>query len=578
MGDVNQMLLGLSKPNRNINKLLYYRGCLLLAFLVSMYYCSKLSWSMPLVPHQVIFLGFLAVGAVVLDIFVIETKYIRLNLVLGLLFSIVLLYGPFIAGVISFFSMFLSAIFYERLAKDTTDYSRAVLDSSIIGLVIVVSSHMYLEFGGTAGQLTEGDFWPAFWAFGIIHSFLITVLASLDSYLDGKELSEFSFLEGRSWELLSYTSSFVMVKLLTDIYIQEGIFSGLLFLLVIICLSYLVRTISGISRINRQLKELLTSSEIMLKEGNLTTRISHALKAIESSMSYKLAMVYLVDTAGCNKPVAYNGPRSGLFTELHALFGKEEIVSRVINTGEAYCIRDLSHETKLKLKPEVARHLRSVMIVPIGLAQKNFGAIIIADSIVGAFGPKEKEVITLLANQLALAVENDKVYRCLEEEAITDALTGLYNQRYFRQALERTLNDSSRVSLVILDVDYFKRLNDTYGHLVGDQVLRQMGMVLKQSIREGDIAARYGGEEFVVILPDTNSEVAYQIAERIRINVMRQVLIIEGQKIKLTISGGVSEFPRLAKSPEELLRQADEALYEQAKSRDRNHVGVYGKA
>ena len=571
------MLLGLSKPNQSINKLLFYRGCLLLAFLVCMYYCSKISWSMSLVSHQVIFLGFLAIGAIVLDIFVIETKYIRLNLVLGLLFSIFLLYGPFTAGVISFFSMLLSSIFYERFAKGTREYSRAVLDSSIRGIVVVVSSHMYLEFGGTPGQLIEKDFWPAFWAFGIIHFLLSTVLAGLDSYLDGNELSEFAFLEGRFWEMLSYTSSFVMVKLLTDIYVEEGIFSGLLFLLVIICLSYLVRTISGISRINRQLKELLTSSEIMLKEGNLTTRISHALKAIESSMSYKLAVVYLVDPVGCNRPVAYNGPRSGSLSELYAALGQEGVVSRVINTGEAHFIRDFFQETKLKLKPEVARYLRSVMIVPIGLAQKNFGAIIIADSIVGAFGPKEKEVVTLLANQLALAVENDKVYRCLQEEAMTDALTGLYNQRYFRQALERTLNDFPRVSLIILDVDYFKRLNDTYGHLVGDQVLRQMGMVLKQSIREGDIAARYGGEEFVVILPDTNSEVAYQIAERIRINVMRQVLIIEGQKIKLTISGGVSEFPRLAKSPEELLRQADEALYEQAKSRDRNHVGVYGK-
>lgn len=165
----------------------------------------------------------------------------------------------------------------------------------------------------------------------------------------------------------------------------------------------------------------------------------------------------------------------------------------------------------------------------------------------------------------------------LQQQALTDALTGLYNRRFFRDALSRqcaeTRRTANRFSLILLDIDHFKRVNDTWGHDAGDRVLGAVGRLLAAGIRESDIAARYGGEEFVVLMPDTTRDVAAERAEAMRLRVGELRVDHEGAHIALTASFGVVEWSRELDDPAALLKAVDAAMYE-AKSRGRNRVVV----
>ena len=175
-------------------------------------------------------------------------------------------------------------------------------------------------------------------------------------------------------------------------------------------------------------------------------------------------------------------------------------------------------------------------------------------------------------------LELKKAMQELQEQAITDPLTGLHNTRYLRELLPgellRAKRKGSPLAVIMIDVDHFKRVNDSLGHEAGDRVLRELGALFKQSIRGSDIACRYGGEEFAIILADATSESARRKAEDIRAAVKRLKLSHGGKPIgDVTVSLGVALFPYHADQTTTLLRRADEALY-QAKGAGRDRVAV----
>jgi diguanylate cyclase (GGDEF)-like protein len=165
--------------------------------------------------------------------------------------------------------------------------------------------------------------------------------------------------------------------------------------------------------------------------------------------------------------------------------------------------------------------------------------------------------------------------RELHEISITDSLTGLYNRKHSMEVLTKEVARAERyqrpLALLMIDVDHFKRYNDTCGHLAGDEVLRKIATIFRRCTRESDCVGRYGGEEFLIILPETVGDDAAQIAERIRSHLAEEDFPFGPQKLKITISGGIASFPRNGRSPESLLKSADAALYE-AKNGGRNRV------
>ncbi|HID38388.1 MAG TPA: GGDEF domain-containing protein [Calditrichaeota bacterium] len=192
----------------------------------------------------------------------------------------------------------------------------------------------------------------------------------------------------------------------------------------------------------------------------------------------------------------------------------------------------------------------------------------------------ELEHISIITNIIAIAVHNATLYEQVEELSYTDGMTALHNYRYFELRLKeealRHKRTRSGLSLIILDVDNFKNYNDRMGHPAGDEVLRKIARVLKETVRENDIVARYGGEEFAIILPNEDKKGAHVLAERIRAAI--EETPFEHEELqpngKITVSLGFASLPEDAETAEDLTYKADTALY-QAKENGRNRVKAF---
>ncbi|RKX32835.1 MAG: GGDEF domain-containing protein, partial [Candidatus Zixiibacteriota bacterium] len=197
----------------------------------------------------------------------------------------------------------------------------------------------------------------------------------------------------------------------------------------------------------------------------------------------------------------------------------------------------------------------------------------------GAFTEKDLKILSVVARSGAMALDNATLHKRMEELTITDELTGIFNYRYFALKLKEEQRRAARynlpLSLIMIDIDWFKKFNDTYGHEVGNIVLQNITMVVKKCIRDVDIFARYGGEEFVIILPQTPSYEVASIGERIRQSI--ETSTFGGSdgipELSVTVSVGVSSYPENGKPNEELLSVVDQALY-RAKGSGKNKVCV----
>ncbi|GAB4538814.1 MAG: hypothetical protein Fur002_02920 [Anaerolineales bacterium] len=224
-------------------------------------------------------------------------------------------------------------------------------------------------------------------------------------------------------------------------------------------------------------------------------------------------------------------------------------------------------------------HIRSWMGVPLVYEGRIIGLLAIDSAQPNRFMDEEEELAAMFAKQVAVTLENARVFEETQNQAITDPLTGAYNRRGMLQMGEFELARARRanrpLSVLMFDIDHFKRVNDRYGHLAGDQVLRGLAEVCRQRSRSIDVLCRYGGEEFVILLPGTPLEAAKNFAERLRQNVERAPLATDEGPLRVTISLGVAQL-KDNNDLKTLIEYADRALYA-AKRGGRNRVEAYGE-
>jgi diguanylate cyclase (GGDEF)-like protein len=231
-------------------------------------------------------------------------------------------------------------------------------------------------------------------------------------------------------------------------------------------------------------------------------------------------------------------------------------------------------------EPRVSQVPRAVLAVPILREHHLLGLVTAVDPEEGAFSDEDVEALSALALQAGVAIENARLHRVVERQAVTDSLTGLANRRQFYEVLGREYERAQRfgqpLSLILLDIDDFKLINDSRGHLAGDAVLHSVAATLAEVIREIDLAARYGGEEFAVLLPQTGPEGAANLAERLRSEIAARSIRFGTEEIAgVTASFGVAAGPVNEQTQIDLIASADAALY-QAKREGKNHVTVSG--
>jgi diguanylate cyclase (GGDEF)-like protein len=210
--------------------------------------------------------------------------------------------------------------------------------------------------------------------------------------------------------------------------------------------------------------------------------------------------------------------------------------------------------------------VRSFLVTPLSTDGFDIGVLFLGKLVKEPFSASSEEFIETISGQAAIAVENARLYSQAQELAIHNGLTGIYNYRYFMRQLDEEIKRSERygrsVSLMMIDIDLFKNVNDTHGHQRGDEVLKGLSETLVSNTRETDVVARYGGEEFCVILPETDLADALEVAEKLRASVAKASYAREkGLSVRITISIGVAAYPGNAGNQEDLLREADDALY-----------------
>jgi len=238
----------------------------------------------------------------------------------------------------------------------------------------------------------------------------------------------------------------------------------------------------------------------------------------------------------------------------------EGIAGRVLESNKPIIINNVE-ENEDFLKSKDSR-VNNILCVPLKVYEEAIGVINITNKKdKKEFTEEDVSIIMALASQAAVAINNARLY----EMAVTDGLTKLYIRRHLLQRTEEELRRARRyqhpLSLLMLDIDHFKELNDTYGHQAGDLVLVELARIFKRTIRGTDMAGRYGGEEFCIVLPETDPEGALAIAERLRKEIEEYEFVYEQKPLKVTISIGIATFPTHSMEMKELIKKADAALY-----------------
>lgn len=228
----------------------------------------------------------------------------------------------------------------------------------------------------------------------------------------------------------------------------------------------------------------------------------------------------------------------------------------------------------------VGRDVISFICVPIVYKLKKFGLILVEQNFKDAFDIERVNLLTVIAQQVGIAMENSDLYHKMHELAVTDNLTGTYNKLYFNERLEAEIINAKmeecNFTLAMFDIDHFKSFNDTYGHLFGDKVLKTVAEVVTKSIRSKDIIARFGGEEFIILFPNTSLETAYKIVERLRKKIETTNVGNASVYASITASFGIASFPQNSSNTMGLLKSVDDALYK-AKESGRNCIRISEK-
>jgi len=325
------------------------------------------------------------------------------------------------------------------------------------------------------------------------------------------------------------------------------------------------------------------------------------LRSTINAISTSIEMKEIVESAGTNLPNLFDFSSFGVFWKedlLLFLYQEEscpppftqEVVKNIIKVFSVLGEEPIDEERitlqveNRKLRPkqmvmDPKATLKSHLTLPLVIEEEILGCIALNSDQPNAFDAQDLQFFSVIGYQIAATLKHFQRLSSIKNIAIYDTLTGLYNRRYFEERLgldaQKSFYGGTPLSLVMADIDHFKKVNDTLGHTEGDRVLFEIANLLKASVRKKDTVARYGGEEFILILPEAGLGEASMIAERIRKLVEGTPFEIANARINLTVSMGISNFPsNRAKSKEELVKMADEALYD-AKRGGRNKVCIF---
>jgi len=245
----------------------------------------------------------------------------------------------------------------------------------------------------------------------------------------------------------------------------------------------------------------------------------------------------------------------------------EGISGIVAQKGEAVLIQDVSKDDRFLYYKGKVSDIGSFMSVPLKLSDsKIIGVLNIHKKEINAFRETDKYFFNAIAENVANAIGRARIYEDVQKESMFDYLTRLHTRKYFIESAYREHSKVERYggifSIIMIDIDHFKYFNDTYGHLLGDEVLKKVAFLLEANVRQGDVVSRYGGEEFIILLPETDKDGATLSAQKLRTMVEKEVILEVGNRSeKIAITAGVASYPEDGQTVAEIIAMADKFLY-----------------
>lgn len=496
----------------------------------------------------------------------------------AIIFSTFLVFGPVAAAWISG----LASLIGQGVMNRGNPMRTTLFNAAQYVLVALGANFLYRLAGGSPGrELSLGNALP-FVVFVLAYYVLnhsMVYIYTLQSR-QGGEL--FRWADALRWDGLTYLLAVPFGLLMAMLYSKIEIYGmGLLFLPVLV-IQFMLRVYIKQELVNRELRVLYEVARRLGGSLKLDEILELVLRETRRVINFHTGVIYLRSDSDDDlfRAGVAAGPHARLLRESTVRRG-EGFLGLAVESGEPQIVHDTRIDVRTAGDVGLAQVHRSLLVVPLVAETEVLGLLVLGDKRPGFFEDKHLQTMSIIGGQTAVAIANVQLYRKLELATITDGLTGLYNYRYFYSRLMDELHRSARygasLSLVMLDVDHFKKINDHYGHLAGDTVLARVADIIEGGVRGCDLVARYGGEEFAVVMPQTGPSEALHVAERIRLAVREAPFEYEGERFQIRISAGVATYPVHAENLKELLEAADAALYRaKDEGRDRSRLFAEG--
>ncbi|MCM3692240.1 sensor domain-containing diguanylate cyclase [Neobacillus niacini] len=492
------------------------------------------------------------------------------------------------------FGLFVEMVFAQaavivlllRLRIQKEQYFRIPLNLVMFFLVSLVSGVVYYSLGGQTGPSLINDpnsIWLAA-VYAIVNYILNQVIISFYLYFIYKSKESYfgkDFMVETITTFLTLPLGFVLYMF----YNQQGLLALVIVAVPFASLSIIFNLYYSTEKVNEYLQKAAEIGHQMAERLEVNGVIDLFIHKLSEMLPVDYAYILEVINEDELQLTRRIEGGAGLTSDLVRVRKSEGISGFVWEKQKGYLYnskKDWLSFSKGLLSPDA----ESILAVPIVRNKKVIGVLMLASKRKRAYEKSQLMIVDILCSYFAVAMENAKHYELTKRQSEHCALTKLYNYRYFEKLLTEEFDklvqfERKVLSLIILDIDYFKAVNDTYGHQSGNEILCELATRLSNLIGSRGTVARYGGEEFVVLLPEAKKEEAFQMAEMIRQTIanwpftIQQSLDLKQHQVKITASIGVATAPEDAEEPLALVRHADRALYVGAKRAGRNRVAEY---
>lgn len=500
----------------------------------------------------------------------------------GISIAVFLSFGLFIEMILTQFAILLVLV---RVGVGKKEFYRYPLNLMMFSVVSLIGALVFWLLGGNHQLIDFTSLQDIIAIFGyaitvfIVNQLLIKINHRI-FYQKKVRFFDKGFLLELQFSLIVLPVGFVLFVLYSEIGRIAIFYMGIPFVMI----SVILKLLYSYQEINRYLEETGEIGHQLTKRMEVNQVYEVFINKLERFLQMDCAYIYIVVDDHLEL-VRFYDVRSEVRPAHNRVDVNEAFSGKVFASGKPI-IYHTSKEWSAIKNHKIPANMESVISLPIEYNDGIIGVVTIISKEKRAYGKVHHRILDILTNYLGVAIENAKNYEVTKANSEKDGLTQLYNYRYFNNAVEaygETISEDSAYSLLLLDLDYFKLVNDTYGHEAGNEILCLFANRLTEFIGGKGLIARYGGEEFVIALPHVNLTQAYEIAESIRtliannpFPITKHILPNDNvEDISITASIGVAAYPDHCESLNELVRHADRAMYLGAKQRGRNRVAIY---